>query len=439
MATTTYWFTTTDYVPPFIRNRSPASGSAGVSTETAIAFDLLDDYSGVILSSTNVYVSGALAFDGYVFQAPFSGTVIPTIVDGYDGYAFSMASSSAFPPSTSVPVRVTSEDFNGNALDETWSFHTEAAVIGAVSGLYEITLDVEFSGDMTVESALVDPANYQFDGGMYARLVEVLEPSAVRLWVELFQGEGPFTLTVSSDIKDDYGAPITGANAEFAGITPFQSEATMAASNGLVRTWAGRGPAFPRQGSRLAWLDTQRVYLAGSRGIDAFRRDTAGTVVRWAQVFDAYGIGSLFVANYDGDYVFDDTTGPFVENRLPPAGSTDAPGTTDIRFSIGDAVTAVEIVSSAIYVNGVLVFAGGYEGWSNGWSGDIRARHRALDFVLRPPSAFTPGTTVSVRIVASDLLDNPLDTTYSFRISTAPATFGAFGTGSFGAGSFGGP
>jgi hypothetical protein len=346
-----------------------------------------------------------------------------------------MSKPDPFPASGSVTVRVISADYESNPLDESWQFFTETSILDVDFGPFEITLDVVFSGAMLQNSALVDPANYQFDGDMYTRLVEILDDDEVRLWVELFQGEGPFTLTLSPDVRDSYGISLSGAAAQFE-VPVFQSDATMSATNGLVRTWAGRGAAFPQQGSRYAAMDSQRVYLAGARGIDAFRRDTVGTVVRWAQVMDEYGIDTMFVANYDPDYVFEDIVPPFVENRVPAAGSTDADSTTSIRFDVADAITAVEIVATAVYVNGTLAFAGGSGGWKNDWSGDIRVQHRSLDFTLRPPSPFTPGTTVSVRVVAFDLLDNALDTTYTFRIAAIP--LGGFGTGPFGSGPFGG-
>jgi hypothetical protein len=210
----------------------------------------------------------------------------------------------------------------------------------------------------------------------------------------------------------------------------------MSAYNGLVRTWAGRGEDHPAESMKRAFLDSQRVYLGGARGVEGFRRTTKGTVTRWAQIFDAYGIGAMFVANYDDDYVFEDFLGPFLEDQLPAVGSTTAPPSTDIRFSVSDATTAVEISATAVYVNGALVFAGAYGGWMNGWSGNIRVRHRSLDFEVRPPEPYSPGTTITVRVMASDLMENSMDASYSFRVGEGGG--GGFGTGAFGTDAFGG-
>jgi hypothetical protein len=445
MASFSFHFTIADYVPPWVENRLPVPTQTAVDVDSSVSFDLLDDYSGVDLSTVMVLIGGRTAYDGGSFAPQFGGTVVPVIMDGYDGYRFTIMPDAPFALSSAVDVSVTGRDFSGNPMpppdplqpdnDGYWTFYTESTVMTVVSGLYEITLDVAFSGPMTVDGALENPGCYQFDNGMYARLVDVLSPSSVRLWVELYQGSGSFSMMLDPAITDSYGGSISGS---FEVDAPFQSDATMSASNGLIRTWAGRGSAFPRQGSRLAWMDSQRVYLAGSKGIDVFRRNTAGTVVRWAQVLDAYGVDAMFVANFDGDYIFDDIAAPILEDQVPAPGSSDAKTTTDITFTVSDATTAVEIVATAAYVNGVLAFAGGAGGWMNGWTGSIVVRHNSIILTLYPPLAYTPGTSVTVRVVSADLLGNALDESYVFQISPQPLTAGEFGLGLFGSGSFGG-
>jgi hypothetical protein len=284
-------------------------------------------------------------------------------------------------------------------------------------GPYEINVDLNFSNEMTYNSALINPANYQFDEGMYARLVDVIDGYNIRLWVELFGNESSFTLNIDSSVVDIFGMPITDS----VNITPFYSTATMGNYNTRVRTW--------RDGY-LIQEDSQRIYLAGVKGIDVFRKQTAVVPARWAQIFDSYGIDAMFVANFPEDLVITDTVPPFLQNLNPSSGGS-AGVDTSIYFEIADAITAVEITSVTVYVNGLTVFAGGFGGWSSGYSGNIIIGYKQLNLTLNPGSNFASGSTVSVRVVASDLLGNTMDDTYSFAIGLSFG-FGAFGSMPFG-------
>jgi hypothetical protein len=417
----TFSFTTLETDPPYLDNEDPASSETGVLGTKIVSFDVLDAVSGIDLTTVLIYLEGVLAYNGStdLFIAPYNagGSTYSVISGPPDGYSFDIQKTSSWDFLSTISVRVIADDTVGNSLDTTYSFVTaDASRVSSVDyGIYEITLDVTFSTSMTQNDALTEPANYQFSGDVYTRLVEVLDSDQVRLWVELFQGSSSFTLTVSTDLKDGTGESLVGRTVS--DITPFQSDALMSGTNGRIRTWAGRGASYPDQGSRICALDSERIYVAGSRGIDIFKRETASTVSRWGQIFDEYGIDTMYLANYDDDFVFSDTTDPYLENLSPADGGFTPPTTSPIiGLTITDDDTAVEIISTAVYVNDTLAFSGGSGGWQNGYSGDVRLLHHSVAFTIRPPFEFTLLMSVTVRVIATDLMDNSMDESYSFVV-----------------------
>ena len=145
-------------------------------------------------------------------------------------------------------------------MDESFSFRTATGISSAQYGPYEITIDVVFGSNLYDDTELTNPANYTFSNGMYARYVEKLTDNSIRLWIELFYGEELFTLTINSNIKDSYGYSIP-SYWNTTTIEPFESTANIGNYNGKIRTW---------RESSLVSADTQRIYLAGSKGIDIF-------------------------------------------------------------------------------------------------------------------------------------------------------------------------
>jgi hypothetical protein len=410
-----------DYVAPFIRNQSPASTGAGL--DDLISVDVLDDYSGVDPNQLDVFINGSQVFSGPgTFVSPYDGpssSITTTIVDGYDGYNLVLDNISSFPDVTSFTVSVDAYDNYGNHGISSFNFRT-GAVASYAMGPYEINLDLTFSGDMQQDDALVNPANYQFDLGMYARLVDIIDGYNIRLWVELFGEETSFTLTIDPDVVDLFGDSLISGPLT---ITPFASAADLTNFNKKVRTW--------RQ-SNLISADSERIYLAGTKGIDVFRKVNEINPVRWGQILDSYGVNAMFVANYDDDLVITDDQPPFLTNQSPTPGGTGTVSTS-VVFTTKDITTAVEITSVTVYIDNVLAFSGGLNGWSNGYSGTIIVGYKELAFVITSPDPFVLNDTIAVRVVATDLLGNTLDVTYSFLV-TPPLGFGfaTFGTAPFG-------
>jgi hypothetical protein len=420
-------FEVQDYIAPWLDNQDPVG--SGAALDDNISFDVLDDYSGVNVNIFDAYVDNVMVFSGpSTFIAPYDGpssAITPTIVDGYDGYHLVLDNSGTFISSTSYIVRVVAEDSYGNQLDDYFSFSTlrQTGILSIEVVLYEITLDVTFTDPMLQNEELINPANYTFDKGMYARKVDIINSDEVRLWVELFHSNDLFTLTVGDDVKDIDGNSLVSNTGT---IAPFKANATFTNYNGMVRTW---------RESSYVFSDTQRVYLSGSRGIDAFKKNSSTTHSTWGQIFDAYGVNTMYLANFPSDVEITDSDPPYLTDQVPEPSSISTVTSTRIAFKVRDDTTAVEITSLTIYINNTLVFNGNYGGWSSNWSGIIDVEHKQLAVELWSDYTFTAGTTISIRVLGSDLLGNDFDTTYSYRIV---APIGGFGGVPFGTSPYGG-
>jgi hypothetical protein len=294
-------------------------------------------------------------------------------------------------------------------------------ILSAEVSEFEIAIDVIFDNYMTLDAALINPANYTFDNGAYSRLVDVLDINTVRIWVELFYNNLSFTLTVSNVI-DGYGSSILPPDNSII-VSPFYSATNINITNynGKVRTW---------HDSSFIAADSQRVYLAGTKGIDVFRKLTPTSFLRWAQIYDAYGIDSMFVANFPNDIIFNDQNRPTVTNLDPNIADIAMPS-THITFDILDLSTAVEITEVKVYINSEIAFRGDYGGWYNGYSGNINIGYKTLSFDIWPSTDFELESTVSVRVFAKDLIGLYVNYSYVFYID-AEFGFGEFGFISFG-------
>lgn len=411
MATYSFSFIITDYVAPFVSDLSPYDNETGIDGYTLISFNLLDDYSGVDLNNIDVLINDDYAFVGpNTFYPSWSGqghSISQTNVDGYDGYNIILKSTNLLLPRTIHSIRIVAKDNNANLLDQTTYFTTGTSISSLSVGTYEINVIVTYNGNMTLNSNLFNPANYVFNNGMYARNVAIIDSQNVLLEVELFHTNTDFSLSVKNVI-DEYGNEIPQSY-NLATINPLQSDANISNFNGKIRTW--------RSGNVIQ-ADSERIYIAGDRGIDVFRKLNPSNPVRWGQILDEYGAQAMFLLNYPDDLIITDTSAPYLVD-LNPDENTTSPSVSTIELTITDLNTAVEPTSTTIYVNNDLAFRGGYGGWLNNYSGNLVVEYKKLNFTLIPPIAFSINDVIIVRVLATDLLGNSLDKTYQFSIGTS--------------------
>lgn len=414
---------------PMIKNRVPDENVTGVDGYSLVSFDMYDVEGDIDLTKIDAYVNGTLAFSGpSTFIAPYNGSgssITPKIVDGYNGYELVIDYTGMYTSNTLYTIRAIVEDMDGNKLDDSWSFRTGNKIVSITPSLYEIVLDVEF--EQNISGGVAESANYLFTNGMYARYVEPLSNKVVRLWVELFHTHREFTLS-TSNILDSYGNVIPSSYNSIT-FSPFFSSADLANMNGKVRTW---------RESKVVSADTERVYLAGTKGMDVFHKLISKNTIRWGQIFNnLHSVEALFVANFGGAYHFVDRDPPYLYNLSPGVGEEVSPPGTPILFSVGDVKTSVEPTSLTIYINGNLAFSGGHTGWRNGYSGYVIIVAQGLEVVIKPPYSFVIGDDVTVRVRASDLLGNTLDTSYTYYVRTPVAPKKGWGFASFGLTDFG--
>jgi hypothetical protein len=309
------------------------------------------------------------------------------------------------------------------------------SLLNVTQGPFETTLDALFSGPMLL-SSLLDASRYQLSGGIaYVYEVEPLFfgnvlPTGVRLWVEGFQGEESFVLTVSGLLRDAAGDVLPPNGRVSSPIYPFQSTAHLSNTDGLVRSW---------HESKLIFKDSQRAYLVSTRGLDAF--DIAGGVqrpTRWAQILDAYGFVAACLSSTN-DYIFTDTTPPVLGGRNPAPGATGISPNTSILLTIADRFTSIGITQIAIYLRNSgsilpdqeLVFSG-VSGWTfpQVCGGRIAVERQMLNIQLFPIQPLVNGPVI-VSVFATDLKGNVLNTSYTFYIGSSPV-IDSFGEGPFG-------
>ena len=403
---TSYSFTTQGGVHgPFLRYRDPEIDVGGVASTASFSFYVLDGYNDVMPNTLAFYVNSTQAYDGASLSwfVPYDGLVERVEnVDGYDGYHVRI-DHPALPASSRVSLRVIAQDSQASVLDETYGFWIAPALISAMVDPYETTLKLVFSGAMEPLS-LLDGSLFQLSNGAYTRKVDILDAYQVRLWVERFQGTGPFTLVVSNTVRDIHDGYLVGAGGSF---EIFQSNALFSNTDGLVRSW---------HDSRRATRDGQRLYLAGTRGLDVFdERFGIMRPSRWGQILDAYGITAMCLVKTGDGYEFFESDAPILCDQTPaPEATVLSPDI--IQFSIVDNITSIETVSLIVYVGGTLAFSGGSGGWANNWGGQITVHPHKLEVELYPPQSFTSGTRVSLRVLASNLLGGVVDRTYAFNI-----------------------
>jgi len=417
----------------FTLNKNPTASETGVDGDKTIDISILsttDDF-GVVLSDIDAYVDGNPAFVGPgTFLSPWNGSdssISAITTDGYSGYKLILDyASGSLNSNTDFSVRVVARDENLNTLDESYSFRTGNKIISAEVSDFEIVLNVKFEQAMS-EGTLSKASGYTFDNGAYVRLVEQVSSAEVKIWVELLDGSDSFVLNTSDIILDSYGDPIPSSYNNFV-VSPLVSTATISHSNAKIRTW---------RESNIIFADSERIYLAGSRGMDVFNRDNITATSRWGQIFDSYGINAMFVANFGGDLVITDTSPPYLSNQSPVP-LTFAPTDSLIILSIVDDETSVEPTSTTIYINEILAFSGSFGGWQNDYTGSIIVSHKRLNFTIVSVSQFSEGQNVTVRVISSDLYGNELDTIYGFIATDEVDLFGeGFGAEAWGTSGWG--
>lgn len=398
-------------------NEMPADISTGVATNSSISVDILTKSEVIIPSNIDAYVNGEMAFNGS-FVYPFSGTISPVTIDGYDGYHLIINALVEYNNSSWITTNISVLDYYGFLSTTDWKFYTQTKLFGLTQFPYDITLEAEFSGPITITSDITNIINYSLSQPAYIRKIDVISPTILRFWVEYFFGVPEFTFECLETIQDSYGNSVI---TDPIIIIPFSSLANIGA--GLLRT--GHNENF-------IISDSQRIYIGGATGIDILKKERGITTAPWAQIYDEYGINALCVVNYPQDVIINDTIPPYISYNNPLNGSN-ASTDTHIVLVITDLITSVDITSLKVYLNDVIVFNGSTSGgFANNFTGYVSFTYKSLGIEFWPEIEFSDGELITVRVIAEDLLSNTMDQSYYFTIGESSFGLGYWGFIPFG-------
>ena len=136
---------TPDPDPPYVDTQDPSPSEIQVDKDKIITFHLKDDYSGVNLLLTRIYIGGNLAYDGPTdtWTPPFNGPG-SAISGTANDYAVAIDRTSSYDSYELVDVRVVAADLRPvpNYLDTTWSFTISDFVNPTITNEFPTGIDI---------------------------------------------------------------------------------------------------------------------------------------------------------------------------------------------------------------------------------------------------------------------------------------------------------
>lgn len=144
--------------------------------------------------------------------------------------------------------------------------------------------------------------------------------------------------------------------------------------------------------------------------------------------FDSWGNQFGPDSSYDF-YTVIDLTPPTITNQDPSPNETDVPKQQEIKFSIVENVTTVDLASVRVYVRKRLVFSG-LTGFQPGWlnSEYFANSEDGFDFILRPsPSEyFRENEEILITVIAANTVPLSGETNWTFTGNKKPFTFSVY-------------
>ena len=125
-------FQLNDASEPVVTNRIPVVNSTDALPNTNIQLSVHDSGGeGINLSTFDVYIDGDQAIDGGNFVFPYTGSLVPDTIDGFEAYTAIIDPASNFLYEQWIPIRVVVQDLVAdpaavNTLDTTYQFRTKA-------------------------------------------------------------------------------------------------------------------------------------------------------------------------------------------------------------------------------------------------------------------------------------------------------------------------
>jgi len=402
-------FFTDDESAPILTNEWPENGSVEVVPYTDISFDVYDTFVAVDLSSANISVDHRNVIVGGITQDGWTTTILPTTVDGYDGYSFNISSDRRYALDSEIGVSVDIADAYGNTLDGYFSFTTynditepEITNLDPASGEVEVALDKDIAFkiidgyDVDINSLNVHIDNHP------AILNGVFQPGYNGQSNAIYEIEDGYGIVIDPIDKYSYNQQVTvvidgydlsgnhiGYEYYFYTIAdtnaptisnrvPYDTESEVALA--LNISFDITDSVSGVNGSLLdVHVDSVPAILDGEfqEGFNGGSSSIVPIADGYAITIDPVDDRELFynqirtvtVDGYDyalnhvhDDYYFatiSDPNEPVLSNFSPLPGSDEAPITTDIVFDITDAVSGVNLSALNVWINEIPAVFGG--------------------------------------------------------------------------------
>jgi len=156
LAASTYYFRIEDYEAPTFHNESPTG--VGASKTTSIFVEIRETSGiGVNTAEINANVSGISAVIGGVFQAGFSGSIVP---NAFNGYNLTIDKDTDYASFASIPVSISAKDLSGNLGSINWTFQVEDYLgplilpINPINGQIQVAITENISVNLNDEDSI---------------------------------------------------------------------------------------------------------------------------------------------------------------------------------------------------------------------------------------------------------------------------------------------
>lgn len=458
-----------DLAPPYLQNQNPAPAAINVSRYTNILFDVLDDYTGVDLTTVRVWAGGSLAYRGDTdtFLAPYAGPASSRSVVA-KGYHFVLDPTVTFGEYIIILVEVNAYDLAGipNFLSTSYSFKTidetapyiNPSTQSPAAGSVDRPLNTNITLDVLDDGAGVDASTVWLKvSGVYAWLSDVQQPGFT-VTKTTISGGYRYVINPDTDFASyetvtiavyasDLSTPTNTLDTSYTfrtvdDIAPYISYRHPTEGDTNVTVWhevnvnlvdAGSGvdanSVVITVGSVIAWQND-----AAQPGFEGSAKTTIGGGFSYViQHTIPFFVGSpviidIVCADVSGNilntsYTFYTEAGstPIIFDVVPVADQVNVPATTTQVFKITDANLDLNPAAVLCIINEVTAYQNQTQ--QNGFTVVRTPILGGYSYVVTPPVQYTWGSTVSVFIFAQDFSLATDTESFTFDVELSPDCF----------------
>lgn len=458
-----------DLAAPYLDNRDPAPAASNISRYTNILLDLLDDYTGVDLSTVRIWVDGDLAYRGDTdaFVAPYNGPSSSRSVIT-KGYRFVIDPTITFDEYTVILIEVNAYDLAPipNLLSTSYSFRTvdesapyiDPATQDPPAGSVDQPRNTDITVDVLDDGAGVSAASVWIKvNGTYAWLSDT-QQTGFTVTKTAITGGYRYVVNPNTDFAsyqvvtvavyaDDLASPINTLNTSYTfrtadTVAPYMAYRHPTQGDTNVAVWHEVNIDLVDAGSGV---DASSVVITVA-GTTAWQSDAAQpgfegstkTTISGGFSYSIQHVTPFLVASpivigivcedvsgnvLNTSYTFYTESGatPIIFDVMPTADQTNVSAATTVEFTVTDAVLDLNPSTVLCIINEVTAYQNQTE--LNGFTVARTPVLGGYSYVVTPPIPFTWGSTVSVFIFAADYSLAHTDTSFTFDVELSPDCF----------------